>query len=171
MAEMLETERLRLIPLGPEHVEPHVAYLSSERSHYVGGNKPRDDAWRTVAMLTGHWVLRGCGPWALIQKATSEMVGLVGPWYPEGWPEREMSWSVYAKVEGKGYAREAAIAAREHAYNVLGWDTAVSYIDPENTRSIALAERLGCQLDPKAAAPEKGAPILVYRHPSPEALR
>lgn len=44
----------------------------------------------------------------------------------------------------------------------------VSYIDPDNTRSRALAERMGAVCDPDAALPHfthgQSAP-LVYRHP------
>ena len=91
-----------------------------------------------------------------------------GPWFPAGWPEREIGWSVWrADAEGKGFAYEAATAARAHAFTALGWDTAVSYIDPENTRSIALAERMGASRDDKAAHPGGDLPCYVYRHPAP----
>ena len=42
-----------------------------------------------------------------------------------------------------GAAAEAAAAVRDHARTHLGWKTAVSYIDLDNARSIALARRLG----------------------------
>ena len=62
----------------------------------------------------------------------------------------------------------AAEAARTHVFETLGWDTAVSYIDPQNARSIALAERLGAVRDDSAARPHPDD--LVYRHPKPEAV-
>lgn len=69
------------------------------------------------------------------------------------------------------YMTEAARAVRNHAYGALGLITLVSYFDRENTRSIAVADRLGCTRDPQAAIPDipgwKDA--LVYRHPGPEA--
>ncbi|TMV69267.1 GNAT family N-acetyltransferase, partial [Thioclava sp. BHET1] len=82
---------------------------------------------------------------------------------------REMGWSLWsAEGEGRGYAREAARAVIAHAFGPLGWDTAVSYIAPDNARSIALAERLGAIRDDSAAHPGD-TPCLVYRHPKPEA--
>jgi RimJ/RimL family protein N-acetyltransferase len=57
---------------------------------------------------------------------------------------------------------------RAHAFRDLGWTTAVSYIDPDNARSIALAERLGAVRDRGARQPVFDKPCLVYRH-SPEA--
>ncbi len=77
--------------------------------------------------------------------------------------------------EGNGIATEAARACVAHAYDTLGWDTVVSYIDPDNARSIALAERLGATLDTQATPPTRKDPdatdALVYRHPSPERLQ
>ena len=69
--------------------------------------------------------------------------------------------------EGRGYATEAASAARAWVYENLGWTTAVSYIDRDNLRSIAVARRLGCVEDTGAvpADPEDA----VFRHPRPEA--
>jgi RimJ/RimL family protein N-acetyltransferase len=92
---------------------------------------------------------------------------MTGPWFPEGWPEQEIGWSLWsAEAEGRGFALEAAQAARGYAYGDLGWPTAVSYIRPENRRSIALAQRLGAVLDPDAATPDD-SDDLVYRHPAP----
>ena len=44
-----------------------------------------------------------------------------------------------SRVPARGYATEAALAARAYAYGTLGWTTAVSYIDRDNIASIALA--------------------------------
>jgi RimJ/RimL family protein N-acetyltransferase len=49
----------------------------------------------------------------------------------------------------------------------IGWQEVVSYIAPENHRSIALAERLGAALDKNAPQPKPEKPCLVYRHPKP----
>jgi len=75
---------------------------------------------------------------------------------------------LFEGAEGQGIGYEAAIAIRRYVFRDLGWDTAVSYIDQDNTRSIRLAERLGAVLDTEAARP---APKdLVYRHSRTEGL-
>ena len=56
---------------------------------------------------------------------------------------------------------------RRHTYADLGWTTAVSYIDARNTRSLALARRLGCTRDEAAPRPKSDEPIEVWRHPAP----
>ncbi|MBO6604323.1 MAG: GNAT family N-acetyltransferase [Roseicyclus sp.] len=170
---VLETERLILrVPQASDF--PVLApFVMSDRARYIGGgaDKAIGHAWRVLAILTGHWPLRGFGTFVLEDKATGLPIGSAGPWYPEGWPEKELGWTIWApEAEGKGYAYEAMLTLRAHAYADLGWTTAVSYIDPQNSRSIALAERLGCRLDETAARPHPDEPGLVYRHPAPEAL-
>ena len=56
-----------------------------------------------------------------------------------------------------------------HFYSNLGWETAVSYIDPKNLDSIRLAERLGAKKDHEAATIDGND--AVYRHPAPDALK
>lgn len=171
MIPVLRTERLIL--RGPEarDFEPVAAFLASERAAHVGGVRPRHRAWITFAALVGHWELRGYGMWSLEVPATGAFVGMVGLYDPEGWFAPEIGWWIVAPAfEGKGYAREAAVAARRYAYEIVGWREAFSVIAPANLRSIALAERLGATLDRTVAA-DAGGPALIYRHPSPETLR
>ena len=85
------------------------------------------------------------------------------PWNPPDWPEREIGWFIFENAEGKGIAYEAAKAAIADAWTRLNWETMVSYIMPEITRSIALAERVGATLDKTAEYPGE-FPCLVYRH-------
>lgn len=145
-------------------------FAATERARFIRPVEFDDGkSWRAFGHVIGHWVLRGWGSFVFTRQDDDIPLGLTGPWYPEGWPEREIGWTVWsADAEGKGYAHEAALAARAYAFDKLGWDTAVSYIDPRNARSIALAERLGATLDTGAIAPASDEiACLVYRHPSP----
>ena len=172
MAETSELQTQRLILREPcaDDLPTWNAFFLSDRGNFIGGGAEHDAgrAWRAFATIVGHWSLNGCGPFVLVDKASGQPVGSAGPWFPVGWPERELSWSVWRPdAEGKGFAREAIEEIRRHVYRDLGWDTAVSYIDPANTRSVALAKRLGCVIDPEAAVPRLDA-VLVHRHPGPE---
>ncbi len=172
---MLQTERLVLRAPQMDDLPAWAAFVASDRSRFVRGDDTSErTAWRGLAHVAGMWMLRGYGSFVYALKETPDQpLGMTGPWHPVDWPEREIGWTVWtAEAEGKGYAAEAATEARRHAYEDLGWPTAVSYIDPANARSIALAERLGCTLDPDAAQPDfDGTEVLVYRHPAPEALQ
>ena len=86
-----------------------------------------------------------------------------------GSSETEIGWMMFeTSIEGKGIATEAADAAIKHAFDVLGWQTAVSYIGHTNARSIKLAEKLGAKLDGAAKGPTPET--LVYRHPVPKGV-
>ena len=162
---VLEAARLILRAPQGSDFEPWTVFAASERAQYVGGPFDRSGAWRGWTHMIGHWAIRGFGMLVFSEKSAPETpLGMTGPWYPEGWPERELGWTVWSpEKEGKGLVREAAEAARAHAFDTLGWDTAVSYIAPGNTRSIALAKRLGASHDRSAPCPE-GKACLVYRH-------
>lgn len=141
---VIETQRLRLRELREDDAEAYVRMCADpEVMRYVSGDPlSADDAWRQLAMLVGHWTLRGFGMWA-VETREGEFVGRVGLHFPLGWPEREIGWALARPCWGHGYAFEAAAAARDHAFRGLGWQRLVSYIHPENARSIRLAERLG----------------------------
>lgn len=173
----LETDRLNLRPPVFSDFDILANFLADPRSETIGaGSHDRTEAWKVFSRLAGMWMLRGYGPFVLEEKATGKPLGSIGPWHPISWPEAEIAWTIWdAKAEGKSFAFEAAKAARDHAFTTLGWDTAVSYIDASNTRSRALAERLGAVIDPDAEYPKFGTPedadkepCLVYRHLKPE---
>lgn len=165
---VLTTPRLTLRAIQPRDVDPFIAYYATERAQYTGGPKTRREAWNFFGTELGHWLIRGYGMFAVTLTGDDTIRGIVGHWTPNTWPEREVGWVLFDQsLEGQGIAFEAAEACITHAWHGLGWDTVVSYIDPENTRSITLAERLGAVHDPDAAVPKPDEPCLVYRHPRP----
>lgn len=167
---VLETARLRLRAPATADFELFADYFTSERSRFTGGPQDRNLAWRAFCHLTGHWVHRGYGFFVLEEKATGAALGTSGPYYPEGWPEPEIGWTLWhSQAEGKGYAREAALATRAFAYQVLGWTTAISMIVAGNTRSEELARRLGCVLESEFEHQQFGRSA-IWRHPDPETL-
>ena len=165
----LETDRLLLREYRETDFDAFAAFYQTDRSRHIAGPMTRELAWRALAAHLGHWALRGYGFWAVEEKESGQFCGHVGLWYPEGWYAPEIGWVMMASSEGKGIAHEAAVAARVHAYRVLGWETAVSMIDPDNTRSRRLAERLGCHCEGMYQH-ERLGPMQIWRHPKPVAL-
>jgi len=94
----LETDRLIMRPFQESDFEPMAAFYGSDVSSFYGGPCDREEAWRKFAVYPGHWSLRGYGPWALEEKATGAYVGLSGLWYPENWPEPELTWALRKKL-------------------------------------------------------------------------
>jgi RimJ/RimL family protein N-acetyltransferase len=168
-APVIRTARLTLRPHRMSDWEPMAAFFESEAARYVGGPLPRRRSWYGFAADVGSWPLLGFGCWGVDETATGAFVGQVGLNQPAHFPEREIGWIVFPSFQRRGFATEAALAARGFAYGTLGWTTAVSYVHPENAASIATARRLGCVEDPDAERYD--AEDLVFRHPGPEALR
>ncbi|GLS85762.1 GNAT family acetyltransferase [Cypionkella aquatica] len=167
----IETDRLRLRGPKTSDFDAMAAFLGSPRSAFVGGPVSSGQAWRSFCHLTGHWLHRGYSMFILADKSTDAALGMAGPWFPEGWPEPELGWSIWdADSEGHGLAHEAAVAARAHAYDALGWKTAISLIADDNLRSQALARRLGCTRDGSFSHETFGA-SQIWRHPAPEYLQ
>lgn len=166
---VLETPRLILRAPRMDDFEGFAAYVTSDRSRFTGGPVDRNQAWRGFGHVVGHWVLRGYGVFVLEDRATGAAIGTAGPWFPEGWPEPEIAWTLWdATREGQGLAAEAALATRAHAFDSLGWTTAISLILNGNSRSEALAKRLGCVADGGFTHAQFGA-TTIWRHPAPDA--
>ena len=162
----------RLILRGPEAAdfEPLCAFLRDPvRSAGFGTEESRSDAWRWFAVNIGHWALHGYGYFTIEMKDSGKAAGISGIWNPEGWPEPEVGWVVFDGYEGRGIAHEAATCARDWAYTTLGFTTLTSNIVPGNTRSVALAERMGAWFERQYDNVHMGAEML-YRHPGPDAL-
>ena len=167
---VLETGRLILRAPVAADFDSFAAFAASDRAAYVGGPNSRALAWRRFCGMTGHWVHRGFGLFVFCDGTTGTPLGTAGPWYPEGWPEPEIAWTVWSpQAEGCGYAFEAATATRAFAYDILGWPTAISMISPRNTRSEALARRMGCTADGTFHHEQFGENTL-WRHPAPDTL-
>ncbi len=165
---ILETKRLVLRGPEPEDYPNFKATFASYRSRFMGGPLNAYETWMLYAAEIGHWNIRGYGMWMIHDKETDETLGMAGGWFPAKWPEREIAWIIWPDKAGHGYALESTHAVRRYFYNELGWDGAVSYIDPKNLDSIRLAERLGAVKD--KYAPSVDGHDVVYRHPSPETL-
>ncbi|MEM6589203.1 MAG: GNAT family N-acetyltransferase [Pseudomonadota bacterium] len=167
----LETERLILRGYDPARDFDRLAdFFTSEGSRFFLGPADRYGAWRLACCFVGHWVERGYGLFAIEEKSTGDFTGMVGPWAAETWPEPELAYLLMEDKGGRGYATEAALCARNYIYYDLGWATVASAIEPENTGSIKVAERLGATLDYEHPLPNGGI-IHYYRHPGPEALQ
>ena len=162
----LETKRLILRAPGPQDHEVFAAFLGSDATQYIGGKRTEAQSWRYLCEVLGQWTMRGFGRWMVTLKADDTAIGLVGLHQPLDWPGQEVGWYIWAGT-GKGYAREAGQAARDYAYETLGWTTAISMIDMGNGPSVRVAEALGAVREDDYDFPDHG-PVMVYRHPTPQ---
>jgi RimJ/RimL family protein N-acetyltransferase len=173
VAPVISTERLTLRPHVPADFEPLYALFASERAQFMGGPFTAKQMWYWIAAEVGSWSLKGFGSWGIERKFDAAFMGQIGINQPHHFPEPELGWVLLKDFEGHGFAREAATAAIEWWWCAVKAPTLASYITPGNTRSEALARRLGAQPDSLAARPEgeDENETKVWRHPCPEALQ
>lgn len=163
---VLTTERLTLREPREADFPTMLAFNDSPRTAFVGGPLERRWIWRGLLANIGHWALRGYGFYS-VDTRDGQFVGRVGVIYHDGWEEPELAWHLFDGFEGQGYAHEAALAARTDYHARITAHPPISYIDVQNTRSEALAKRLGAVIE-RTLNDEKGHHH-VYRHPAPGA--
>ena len=160
----IESERLRLRQVRESDTKAYSRfYADPENARYVGGQKNADEAWRSMAMIIGHWHLKGHGYWAVDEKSSGDFVGCVGLWQSPEWPELELGYWIVPEKQGLGYATEAGRQCIDYARDKLHAESLVSYIDPDNLASIRVAESLGAKYEKTIDLATHG-PHRVYRH-------
>lgn len=163
----LTTDRLTLREPREADFPAMLAFNDSPRAGFVGGGRDRQWIWRGLLANIGHWALRGHGFFS-VDTLDGDFIGRVGVIFHDGWDEPELGWHLFDGFEGQGYAAEAALAARADYHARISRTPPISYIDPANLRSQALARRLGAV--PERDAAFLDATVTVWRHPVPEAL-
>ena len=143
---VLQTQRLSLREFELEDVDALAAILSDpETMRYYP--MPFDRA------AVVDWILRnrtryandGFGLWAMILKATGDLIGDCGlvRQSVDGLDEIEIGYHVRRDLWGQGYASEAARACRDYGFSSLKVDRLISLIRPENLQSRRVAEKNG----------------------------
>ncbi len=160
----IETKRLRLRPWRIEDFRGYLALKTDPDllKYYLGGTRTEQQAWEDFCAVSGQWLLRGVGIFLVADRETDQARGFSGLWYPLDVDVPELCWSLFPGNMGKGYATEAARAARDWAFAHTSYHELVSYIHPDNKASCAVADRLGARL--KGRTKLYGLDRLVYQH-------
>lgn len=163
-APVLEAERLVLRKPHAGDIAPSAAFWSSPRSNLMGGPWDAETLRQEWDDVFAQWDKHGFSLFTVTRKGSDTGIGGIGPFFPATHPEPELGWSLWnPEDEGQGLAFEAAAAARDWFFATSGYNTAVSYTDPDNTRSHRLCERLGAVVDDAAPCPYP-PPVRIYRH-------
>lgn len=168
----IETPRLRLREWREADIEPFIRHLNVEPvMRWLGGVRtPEQQEWAVRERFMAWQEKLGFTFWAVERKEDRELLGFCGlkiaddpgspieGEYEVGWRLREDSW-------GKGYAKEAAIASLDHAFDRLGAERVVALTVEGNSPSWGLMLRLGMtrrpDLDYDTAWWAEG-PVVVY---------
>ncbi|MDH4115971.1 MAG: GNAT family N-acetyltransferase [Acidimicrobiia bacterium] len=153
---MIETERLLLrqwtdsdrAPFAELNADPVVM-------EHFPTTLTREQSDAFVDRMISHLTDRGWGLWAVEVLETGRFIGFVGLWPIAfdpfaGREQREIGWRLARSAWDHGYATEAARAALEFAFSVLGWVEVVSFTARSNVKSQRVMERIGMTRDPSS---------------------
>ena len=147
---MIETARLRLRDWNEADVEPFIRHTNTPAvMRWLGGVLPRKELRRIFRERILLWQReRGFTFWAVERHADGALLGFCGikiadsPGSPiEG--DYEVGWRLREDAWGQGYAREAAAASLDFAFDRLDAGRVVAVTFAGNTASWGLMERLG----------------------------
>jgi RimJ/RimL family protein N-acetyltransferase len=139
----------------------------AEMMRFING-RPWSDAEvdelleRQQRHLRGHGVCFG----AVEHAGDRHVIGLAGM-QPLDSGDFEIGWWIWKDYWGRGYAVEAALPFVTHARN-MGCERLFAIIDPPNSASIRVAEKLGMRFERTARASETistrgDRPVSLYR--------
>ena len=157
----LTTERLHLRPFTAADREAiHAVYSDPEVMRYVGHGAHRTPAETAAALRVYGEVLerRGFSFLAVTERDGGALVGDAGL-HPLG-DDIELGYTLARGAWGRGYATELGRALLAYAFDVLGAARVVAQVEPENTASRRVLEKLGMRaVDTRTAY---GRPHLLY---------
>ncbi len=148
----LQTDRIRLVPLGDEHLE-HEVELDADPAvmRYVTGKAtPRAEIEEEIlpAFLSYYERFPGYGFWAAIEKTTGDFLGWFHLRPAAGHPEDEpeLGYRLRRAAWGKGYATEGSRALVAKAFAELGARRVVAEAMAVNLASRRVMEKVGLTL-------------------------
>jgi RimJ/RimL family protein N-acetyltransferase len=158
----LEDEKVLLRQWAPTDVEFYVDHLGNEATaQYLGGILERQQAWRHLASVIGHWSLRGFGPYAVVDSRSQQLQGCAGVWEPDGWPCREFVFWFTAAAYDSSHALSAARLVLEAMRSSFNDEVITGFIHPSNGAALRLAGELGATLHEEARLFNYGPHIRV----------
>lgn len=162
-ALICETSRLLLRHFTPADLDGLAAMHSDpEVARFIGGVKTREQTRQRLEGWIAEYQRYGFSKWAVVLRAGGELIGRCGLAFEvaDGVAECELGWTFARAHWGNGYATEAAAAAMEHSFRVLGFKRLVSLIRPGNSASVRVAVRLG--MTHERLVQWNGAPAELY---------
>lgn len=143
---ILETKRLYLREFMPEDIADLAEILQDDRVMYAYEHDFSDnDVKIWLDRQQKRYKKYGHGLWAVVQKDTGKIVGQAGLTYQdcEGEQVLEVGYLLKYKFWHRGYAKEAAEACIDYAFNVLGENKVAAIIKTDNRPSQKVAEAVG----------------------------
>ena len=139
----LDTERRALRPMTIDDLDEYLGLRSDPEVIRFLGAMDRSLAAARLEADARLWGARGYGLFKVTHRDDGRFLGRVGLKYWEQFHETEVGWTLRHEEWGHGFATEAAAACADWGFRELPVPYLTSCIQPDNARSIAVAERLG----------------------------
>jgi len=116
---------------------------------YYPATKSMEETKAWINWCIESYSKHGHGLWAVSLKESGIFIGQCGIIHHtfRGTPDKEIVYLFQRQHWHKGYATEAAMACKEHAFKTMHFAKVVSFIDPANEPSSNVAKRIGMQLE------------------------
>lgn len=140
-----ETSRLILRQFMRDDLGPLAAmHLDVEVGRFIGV-KTVEQTREGLEQWLAQYERYGFSKWAVILRGSEELIGRCGLSLEQidGVEVWELGWTFARAFWGKGYATEAAGAAMDYSFRVLGHRKLISLIRPGNVASVRVAEKIG----------------------------
>ena len=156
MGAAIETGRLLLRDWRETDIAPFIRHTNTLAvMRWLGGVQGEAELAEVIRGRLMRWQEeRGFTFWAVERKADGELLGFCGIKIAdtpgttiEG--EHEVGWRLRQDAWGQGYAKEAAIASLDFAFDRLGSERVIAITCIENEGSWGLMERLGMTRRPE----------------------
>jgi ribosomal-protein-alanine N-acetyltransferase len=141
----LITDRLSIRPFEPsDRLAMQPLYDDPEVMRFITGAGEDPSTW--VDSYIRHQDEHGYAFWAVVERATGELIGEagLGPFDGRG-PELELGYLLRRDRGGQGLATEAARACLAAAFDALGALSVVAVVDEGNAASLAVLRKAGFQ--------------------------
>jgi [ribosomal protein S5]-alanine N-acetyltransferase len=161
---ILVTERLRLVPYGPDDVSRlHAMLIDADVRRYLMDDQVVEAPWVVdlVEASRKTFAEASFGLWRLESRRDGAFVGLAGLRSFPGAREPQLVYALDRPFWGQGLATEAAAAVIDHAFEELGFKELLASTDSPNRASIRVMERLGMRF--LEAGRVLGNPHAFYR--------
>jgi RimJ/RimL family protein N-acetyltransferase len=168
MTFILETPRLVLRELSLRDLDFVAEMLAHpEVMRFWPRPYTREEAMEWIRRQRERYVGHGFGYWLALEKAGGQPIGQAGLLRQEidGVVETGIGYLLHRPFWGQGYATEAAIGCREHAFGKLAKPRVTATVRPENLPSRRVAERIGLQFERMTTWADW--PHMLYTAPNP----
>ena len=143
----ITTQRLSLLPPGPEHL-PDLIRLKADEAvfgYMLHGTRTPERAREELEDDIDFWEVRGYGTWCVFERESGAFLGICGFMERPDGRGVALRYALWPECRGKGYAREAARASLAFGHRT-GLKRIIAVARDENVASRAVLTDIGMTL-------------------------